>query len=219
MTRGRPRGFDVEATLETVMRVFWEHGYEGASMAELTERTRVRRGSLYQAFGTKEELFDRALARYQASAGSFVGRALAQPTAAGVAETVLRGIVETATGDDTPRGCLFVHGALGTSPEAEPIRERLADMRAGGEALLATRFAELAAEGDPIAVACDPKLLAGHLVSMRYGLAVQARSGATRERLHALVDLALAHPPLAAGRSQTARAAPTARPATVPPLG
>ena len=79
--RGRPPAFCQEQALEKALHVFWQRGYEGASMAELTEALGMNKPSIYAAFGNKEELFRKALARYQQGAVAYVREALAAPTA------------------------------------------------------------------------------------------------------------------------------------------
>lgn len=64
-TRGRPRAFDRDTALQRAMDVFWVRGYEGASLAALTEAMEIRPPSLYAAFGSKEGLFREALAHYE----------------------------------------------------------------------------------------------------------------------------------------------------------
>jgi TetR/AcrR family transcriptional repressor of nem operon len=61
---GRPREFDEERVLEAAMEAFWSRGYEATSMAELCRATGLNKGSLYQAFGGKHQLFMRSLEYY-----------------------------------------------------------------------------------------------------------------------------------------------------------
>src|ERR1700712_982668 len=63
-TRGRPLSFDRETALENAMHVFWERGYEAASIADLTAAMGITPPSLYTAFGDKERLFLEAIERY-----------------------------------------------------------------------------------------------------------------------------------------------------------
>src|SRR5260370_27082827 len=100
--RGRPREFDEEEVLDVAMRLFWEHGFDGTSMSELTEAMGINRRSVYAAFGNKEALFTAALERYAAGPGAFVAKARALPTAREVAEAFLRGSVEAFTSSDPP---------------------------------------------------------------------------------------------------------------------
>ena len=62
--RGRPRVFDADAALDAALAVFWRHGYEGASLTDLTAAMGINRPSLYAAFGNKESLFRRVMDRY-----------------------------------------------------------------------------------------------------------------------------------------------------------
>src|SRR6202020_977184 len=83
--RGRPREFCVDEALTAALRVFWRHGFEGASMNDLTEAMGITRPSLYAAFGNKEALFHKALDLYERDKLAYVGEALAATTARGVA--------------------------------------------------------------------------------------------------------------------------------------
>ena len=64
----RPRSFDIEDALEKAMHVFWEHGYEGASLPDLLDGMGLTRGSLYKAFTDKKTLFMQVLERYERQA-------------------------------------------------------------------------------------------------------------------------------------------------------
>ena len=62
----RPREFDIDEAVSAAMNAFWEKGYEGTSLHDLLDAMQITRGSLYKAFGSKKELFLRALAAYDA---------------------------------------------------------------------------------------------------------------------------------------------------------
>ena len=62
----RPREFDQEKVLDALRDVFWQHGYEGTSYADIMQATGLQKGSLYAAYGDKRALYLQALARYDA---------------------------------------------------------------------------------------------------------------------------------------------------------
>ena len=65
---GRPREFDEDQAMATIMAVFWEKGFEGTSMSDLETATGLRKGSLYAAFGDKRAMYRKALALYDRTA-------------------------------------------------------------------------------------------------------------------------------------------------------
>src|SRR5690242_2106841 len=91
---GRPRSFDADKALDAAMQIFWHKGYEGASLSDLTEAMGINRPSLYAAFGDKESLFRKALARYAEGPNAYIGEALAAPSARQVAERLLMGTAD-----------------------------------------------------------------------------------------------------------------------------
>ena len=188
---GRPRAFDPEEALEKALQVFWQKGYEGASLSDLTEAMGINRPSLYAAFGNKEELFRKAFDRYLAGPASFWGEALKAPTARSVAEALLNGCVAAQTEPGKPRGCLGVQGALSCGDEAAPIRRELCAKRAAGQELLKQRFVRAQAEGD-LSAKVDAGDLARYIATMVQGMAVQASGGATGEELGRLVAVTMA---------------------------
>jgi AcrR family transcriptional regulator len=103
---GRPREFDTDAALEKAMRLFWAKGYEGTSVADLTETLGISKPSLYAAFGDKQSLFRAALERYAAGPALYVAAALRKPTAREVAQTLLRGAADLQTSSSNSGSCL-----------------------------------------------------------------------------------------------------------------
>src|ERR1700688_4602574 len=129
MPSGRTRQFDVDEALDRALEVFWARGYEGATLPELTRAMGINRPSLYAAFGNKEQLFRKALDRYQTGPMSFLTEALLKPTARAVVEAIFSGFVRMPLDRDKARGCLIVSGALAASEEAESARRDFAQLR------------------------------------------------------------------------------------------
>ncbi|MFD5627800.1 MULTISPECIES: TetR/AcrR family transcriptional regulator [unclassified Streptomyces] len=187
---GRPRGFDAEEALEQAMRVFWEQGYEGASLADLTSAMGINRTSMYAAFGNKEELFRKALERYTRGPASYGARALREPTARQVATAFLDGSVRATTRPGCPSGCLGVQGALAAGEPGRNARETLVAWRDDAVIDLRDRFRRAVDEGD-LPPGTDAALLARYLMTVANGIAVQAAGGAGRDDLQLVADMAL----------------------------
>ncbi|MBK3575539.1 TetR/AcrR family transcriptional regulator [Streptomyces sp. MBT65] len=187
---GRPRGFDADEALEQAMRVFWEQGYEGASLTDLTSAMGITRKSMYAAFGNKEELFRKALERYTQGPAAYAARALEEPSAREVATAFLAGAVRTTTRPDCPAGCLGVQGSLAAGESGRAAQEALIAWRDDGRADLRLRFRRAVDEGD-LPPDADPELLARYLMTVGNGIAVQAAGGATRSELQRVADAAL----------------------------
>ncbi|WP_236795071.1 TetR/AcrR family transcriptional regulator [Amycolatopsis sp. GM8] len=187
---GRPRAFDAEAALEKAMVVFWEQGYEGASLVDLTESMGISRKSMYAAFGNKQELFRKALQRYSEGPGAYVLEALRAPTAREVAAVFLAGSTQANTRPGFPAGCLGVQGALAVGEGGRFARDTLAEWRAHGQMHLRDRFRRAVEEGDLPADA-DPDLIARYLMTIANGMSVQAAGGAARDDLRQVADAAL----------------------------
>ncbi|MFE9859837.1 TetR/AcrR family transcriptional regulator [Streptomyces sp. NPDC005780] len=194
-TVGRPRGFDADEALERAMLVFWEHGYEGASLATLTDAMGISTTSMYAAFGNKEELFRKALERYDEGPSAYLDRALKEPTALGAATAVLAGTVRATTAQAGPRGCLGVQSALAASDSGRAVRDLLAAWRNDGCSRLQQRFRQAVDDGD-LPPEADPALLARYVSTLSFGIAVQAASGVGRAELQAMADAALRNWPL-----------------------
>ena len=189
--RGRPREFDPERALSAALEVFWQLGYEAASLSELTEAMGITRPSLYACFGNKEALFCKAFDLYEANKLSYVNEALSAPTARGVAERLLRGATLFHFNGGDPKGCLGLIASVTCGAEAEWIRKNVAARRASNQSALFKRFTQARVEGD-LPVSIDPGSLACYLTAVLQGLAIQAGSGVGLIDLVKLVDTTLA---------------------------
>lgn len=200
MAMGRPREFDIDDALDSALHVFWSKGYEGASIADLTEAMGITRPSLYAAFGNKEELFRRALDKYVEGPGGYVRLALEEKTARGVVEKLLYGAVDAITDPTCPSGCLAVQGALTCSDTAQSVKDELIARRNKGDENLRVRFRQALADGD-LPPDSDPEDLARYISVVLQGMAVQATSGATRVDLRKIADMVLKTWPPKSGAS------------------
>lgn len=177
MAVGRPREFDPDQVEEAAMKLFWDRGFDAVSISDITAATGVNRRSVYAEFGSKEGLFDRATRRYLAGPGGYLIEALAKPTAREVAVAMMHGAANTVSGAQA--GCL----TIGNAPGLEELRDATAHR-------LAERFDKAVADGDLRGV--DTVVLARWITAVCQGIAVQARSGASPDELHAVADVALA---------------------------
>ena len=189
--KGRPREFDIDSALAAALRVFWQHGYESASMAELTSAMGITKPSLYAASGNKEALFHKALDLYEREKLAYVRAALDAPTSRGVAERMLRGALEMQTCPGDPRGCLGVIATVSCGAEAASIKADVVSRRASSERALMERFERAKEEGD-LPEGAEPAAMAQFLYAILQGLAVQAGSGASPAELEQLVTTSLA---------------------------
>jgi len=124
---GRLQTFDSTTVVQSARDVFWDLGYDGASLADLEAATGVNRSSLYHAFGSKRGLFDAAVADYRDTVISPRLRGL-QADGAGRRELLayfdeLREAVAALPLDSPRRGCLLVNCATGLATHDEPARE------------------------------------------------------------------------------------------------
>ncbi|WP_028937905.1 TetR/AcrR family transcriptional regulator [Pseudonocardia spinosispora] len=190
MPGGRPRGFDTTAVLDAAIEVFWRYGYEGASLHELTAAMGINKASLYATFGSKQELFQRAVARYAETDMAYASRALEEPTGRDVVRAFLHDNVDALTGADHPPGCLSIQGGVSCGPANAGVAEFLATSRLAGERALAERLARAVSDGD-LPETADPVALARFVMTFSEGQAVHAAAGVPREQLLQSADIAL----------------------------
>ena len=188
---GRPRAFDRDTALLAAMRTFWTQGYEGTSVQDLAAAMGVNKPSLYATFGCKEEIFREAVELYDRVEGKATSQSLKKAgTAREAVESMLRSNARAYVVEEGPRGCMIVLSSLLGAPENESVRVFLADNRLQGEATLRERLAQGMAEGD-LAVSADLDQLAAFYTTVLEGLSIQARDGASIEKLNVIIDAAM----------------------------
>ncbi len=189
--RGRPLSFDRDTALEQAMHVFWERGYEAASIADLTSAMGITPPSLYTAFGDKEKLFLEAIERYALGPGSAGPRALAEEsTARGAIERWLLESADELTRPCHPKGCMVVMAATNCSVAAERVQTALTKRRAAAIAAIKVRIQNGIDDGE-LPPETDAKALSNFYSAVYQGMSMQAKDGATRANLIATVETAM----------------------------
>jgi AcrR family transcriptional regulator len=188
--RGRPRSFDESAALEKAMGLFWQNGYEATSVDDLAAAMEITPPSLYNAFGSKEELFLSAFQHYLDHEAAFFPKSLAAATAREVAEQLLFGTVDLSCGCEHSGGCLVTQTATLLADKQTRIGRKVLETCQGAIEALTQRFERAIREGD-LPAGTNPCALARYLYTVVQGITVQAAWGATREQLVEVVEMAL----------------------------
>ncbi len=192
----RPRSFDVDEAVDQALALFWSRGYEGTSLTDLTLAMGINRPSFYAAFGSKEELFHRALARYVDRLGARIFPPGKPRTVREVIGDLFRVYSTGAEDPSLPRGCMLVQGALVCSDEGRPLRELLAQRRKDLERALLQRLERGQAEGE-LPAETDPSELARYVMAVCFGMSVLSTGGASREDLASVARQAMTVVPAA----------------------
>lgn len=184
--RGRPRSFDRQQALGCAMRVFWEKGFEDASMTDLTQAMGIASPSLYAAFGGKEALFLEALELYQTTVNTEIWNSLKdEPTIAAAIEGFLVNTAVSYSRPDTPAGCLIVLGSHPALAGNGPVHDDLKLRRAENIVHLGRRFVQAVDEKElPESFDCDAAAV--FFATLQNGMSLLARDGADRETLMAV---------------------------------
>jgi AcrR family transcriptional regulator len=191
--QGRPRTFVEHEVLDAAMQVFWRHGYAASSIAQLRAATGLSSASLYGAFGSKEGLFERAIAHYIAGPGQvseLVGDLTLDPLEA--LGLMLHGTIEMQSEPAHPGGCLVALSAtVGAGGDDDVAARRIvaarrAEDRAGIEACIRRAVAGGAIRSDH-----EPAVSAILVHTFVLGVSTQLLDGVPPATLHAAAALLL----------------------------
>jgi len=187
---GRPISFDKDAALEAAMLLFWERGFEGSSMADLTRVMGLNPSSIYAAFGDKHELFSLAVKRYLSSRAQYATEALAEPTLEKVIRALFNKTVDFLTTPGHPPTCMTLAGATGCSIDAAPARDLTTAVRIENEVAMKERFLR-AQKGGELSKEINVNDYTKYLSSILAGLSIQAANGSTKAELIRTARMAL----------------------------
>jgi AcrR family transcriptional regulator len=191
--RGRPRTFDPDTALRQALNLFWERGYEGTSLNDLAQAMGIASASIYACFGSKEDLFRKVMTLYGTTSGAPPRRELReQPTARAAIEAMLRATANEITRPDTPHYCMLILAAPTGAVENRTVREFLADRRRGQFSTIKDRLARGVTDADLTAPPASLDAIARYYTTVVQGLSIQARDGATRAELEAVITCAMA---------------------------
>ncbi|MFI0738062.1 TetR/AcrR family transcriptional regulator [Streptomyces sp. NPDC021100] len=185
---GRPKQFDPDLAVERAMEVFWSKGYAATTPQDLVDALGIGKGSLYNAFGSKRELFERALCRYRdGQALALVELLEADGPVKELLRRTLRLLAEMDLSDPVRRGCMAVNTAAelgGRDEEAVALVRRMFDRTEDA-------FRALIEKGQrtgEIAAGRDARDVGSLLLSTVIGLRLMARVADGPERLDRVIN-------------------------------
>jgi AcrR family transcriptional regulator len=185
----RTRVLNVDEAIQIASDLFWRNGYERTSLGDLTKAMGVTPPSFYYEFGSKDGLFKRVLDNYFSTRLSWAEEALRESSARGVAEVMLHRLADLFSDPAYPPGCLAVNCSL-TYPEDGASSEEMRKLKNARHERLRKRFAAARKSGD-LPKDADPDELARYVITVGWGLAHAAKSGATKVQLHRTVERAM----------------------------
>ena len=192
---GPPKAFDINAALNAAMVVFWQKGFDGASLGDLTKAMGINRPSLYGTFGDKQSLYLRTLDWYDGQGElAFIGSA-GETNARRFVERLLRGIANLYSRPDLPAGCFLIQSGISTSSLSRFAREETGKRRVRNEKTLRAHLKTFPIEQMPTEL--TPEQLAGYITAIGNALAIRAADGAKRSELYRIVDISMSFWPKA----------------------
>jgi TetR/AcrR family transcriptional repressor of nem operon len=195
--------FDHDTVVERAMMLFWRRGYGGTSIQDLEKATRLRRGSLYNAFGDKQGLFVAALKRYETTVGHGRIKQLSNPDPYRAIEGFLNTLVTQMSEPRRPRGCLHTNTSLEFPHAPDEVLRIIAERTAGVEGAIYVALRRARGEGvvDP---AVDARALARFYLGVAKGITVLHKVFGDVSALRDIVKIAMSKWPYPEGEWRAA---------------
>ena len=185
----RPRSFDPDEALDLARDVFWQKGFLGTSLDDITAATGLAKPSLYAAFGDKNALFLKVLERYHAGIVAHAEKVINDgPSAREAIQRWLTGFVPHCSGVKGSRGCLSVNTSVDGAAEQKEVRNRVEAFNRKLEELLRNR---LRADRGQFADGFDPDATAHTIIAVYLGLMVLAKDVPDAGRVRATLNQVL----------------------------
>ena len=182
---GRPRTFDVDRALDAATELFWRKGYDATSLADLTRSMGISPPSFYAAFHSKQDLFHRIVQRYANAQAVVIDRALAQTDPVEILRTLMDGISALFTDPGHVPGCLIMNSALPVTGGV-PFRKVFAEQREELRVRLRDRLLAVSRKNAFSTPPLDASTISRLVVSVYWGMAIEAQSGASRDEVRAI---------------------------------
>jgi TetR/AcrR family transcriptional repressor of nem operon len=187
----RPREFDEGAVLDAASRCFWVQGYEATSVKDLVACTGITAASLYNAFGDKRAIYQKALDHYvEESIADRIRRCDELPPLAAI-EAFFDEIVKRSLTDRDRKGCMLVNAALDVAPHDPEFRKVVAEVLRQIEAFF-LKCVETGQTDGTIMRSLPPAMLAQNLLGVLMGIRVLARVRPERALIEGVVAPVLA---------------------------
>ncbi|MFE7411337.1 TetR/AcrR family transcriptional regulator [Streptomyces laurentii] len=188
----RTKEFDPDAALQSALELFWARGYEATTMADLVERLGIGRASVYATFGSKHELYLKALERYAENTDPLILDELSAPGPAlpGVRALVRRFAAEAAADELRLTGCLVTNSAAELAPRDPAVGRRVERSWEQLETLLHSALSRARAQGE-LPPGRDPRALARMLLVLLQGLRVVGKASSDPARVRDAAEQAL----------------------------
>ncbi|GMA62008.1 TetR/AcrR family transcriptional regulator [Alicyclobacillus fastidiosus] len=183
---GRPREFDVERALQQSMELFWTKGFKSTSFEDLTRTTRVKKQSLYCVFDDKRALFLKALALYREHSIAVLEEVVAQDMSPLKKLEYICELTLSHNDETLHKGCLMVNSALEFGSDDEEVIREVELMFLEVEQIL-EKVIRSGQEQQVITTRYTSKELAAHLNNAILGAKVLEKSGASRDRIEAVL--------------------------------